>query len=581
VGGSFRATITWSAVTDGANGNGGPLIYTILTTTNNIVVTTTETSATITGLTEGFGYRFIVYATNKFGLDSESSAISNLVTTMIKPSEPRNIQVTPANSSVIVSWAAPLNSGSGVILSYTITVNPGSYRLVVNDTSGTVTGLINGLTYSCTVFATNESGDSILSNTSRPFVPASVPGPPIVTAISTPGINNSITLTWNPPVENGGYPILFYKYYSNISSVQVSTLTRTAVFPNLLNGTIYIFYVVATNRVGDSVPGISLPIISVSIPYPLTISSIFQSGVTGTVPTTPIINLFIPPSNNGGTIITSYTVSWTNGTTPNTRNIPITSPGYFIDSSGVILTLSGSGLVNARTYLDFTVIGTNVQGSSLPSSPVSITTWGLPGSPTALNTVPGNKRIRLNWSPPLTTGGISITGYNIKILRGTSTAFFNSNVGINVADISSILFTTFVDQSVVPSVTTSLTNNTLYTMYIAAINQVGAGVYVNISDTTWNIPSIPTNVQVISGNQQLRIEWSAPLNNGGSSITGYVSSAYITTPSNLLISYTDNSGTLSYIFTNLINGQLYNIDLAAVSAVGIGTIITVSGRPLT
>ena len=207
--GAYSIRLVWSApVSDGANGRGGPLIYTVRSDYGNIFIDTSATTLDISGLEGGYSYSFTVVATNIFGLESEPSQASLKVATLAKPSPPRDVVGVGLDSSGLITWSVPFNIGGSSIVSYFVTIKPGTYTATVTDLSAIIPGLVNGIAYTATVIATNLSGSSPPSEPSPLFIPAGVPSVPLITAI--PG-NQVVNLSWNS-LKSGGFPVVLYKY---------------------------------------------------------------------------------------------------------------------------------------------------------------------------------------------------------------------------------------------------------------------------------------------------------------------------------------------------------------------------------
>ena len=84
---------------------------------------------------------------------------------------PTNVVATPGVSGeVAVSFVPPLDIGSSIITSYTVTADPGGQSTTGGGTC-MVTGLTNGTNYTFTVVATNDSGDSAPSVASNAVTP--------------------------------------------------------------------------------------------------------------------------------------------------------------------------------------------------------------------------------------------------------------------------------------------------------------------------------------------------------------------------------------------------------------------------
>ena len=81
------------------------------------------------------------------------------------PGAPTGVVATVGNS-VSVSFVAPTNNGGRAITGYTVTSNPGNITASGTTSPIIVTGLTNGASYTFTVIATNEVGNSVSSSTS-------------------------------------------------------------------------------------------------------------------------------------------------------------------------------------------------------------------------------------------------------------------------------------------------------------------------------------------------------------------------------------------------------------------------------
>ena len=92
------------------------------------------------------------------------------------PGAPTDVTAIQEDGSALVGWTAPASDGGSAIDSYTVTCTAGRRRRALGDgrwptPSTPVTGLTNGVEYSCTATAHNVNGDSEPSEASRPFTP--------------------------------------------------------------------------------------------------------------------------------------------------------------------------------------------------------------------------------------------------------------------------------------------------------------------------------------------------------------------------------------------------------------------------
>ncbi len=180
--GNTKVTVSWTA----PSGTGGADItdYTVYWGTEAAVTTDTTTkkstgngsvtSLTITGLTNGTMYYFIVTATNSAGESVATTAVS--ATPKPVPDAPTAVAAVsgPGAGEVTVTWTAPADTGGTDITDYTVywgtkatvTVAPDTNKKSTGtaDTSLKVDGLINGLSYYFIVTATNSAEESLGSS---------------------------------------------------------------------------------------------------------------------------------------------------------------------------------------------------------------------------------------------------------------------------------------------------------------------------------------------------------------------------------------------------------------------------------
>jgi N,N-dimethylformamidase beta subunit-like, C-terminal/Fibronectin type III domain len=99
------------------------------------------------------------------------------------------------------------------------------------------------------------------------------------------------------------------------------------------------------------------------------------------------------------------------------------------------------------------------------------------------------------------------------------------------------------------------------------------------------VPGTPTGVSGTAGNGQVALSWSAPASDGGSAITGYRITPYVSGVAQAPV--LTGSTTTSYTVTGLTNGTTYTFTVAAINAVGTGpesaasAPVTPAGSPAT
>ncbi len=100
---------------------------------------------------------------------------------------------------------------------------------------------------------------------------------------------------------------------------------------------------------------------------------------------------------------------------------------------------------------------------------------------------------------------------------------------------------------------------------LAALLAGCGGILASSADGGATIPSAPTNVIAIAGNQSASLTWAVPSSTGGSPITGYSIVTSPPAPSAQIVV----SGTSAFV-TALTNGTPYKFTVAALNAVGTG-----------
>jgi hypothetical protein len=354
--GDTQATISFT----GPVNNGGAALTTYTVTSNpgsfTCTVNVPTTSCNISGLSNGTAYTFTVKASNANG-ESSPSDPSSSITPAKAPDAPTNVLVVAGTGKITVSWIEPASNGSP-ITSYTVQAYDSSGTAVVGATcvvmAPAVTcdvsaNLIAGSQYTFKVTATSTAGTSLASDASADVAINAAPSVPInVTAI---GENGSATVSWDPPVNTNGSAISGYTVTAyTLGNVVSGTCTRneaplTCSISGLTNGVDYRFAVTATNGIGTSLESELLAAATPStVPDAPTVLSVAVGNTEATIS-------FTPPSNNGGSPVTIYRVTASNGASATGTSSPIEMVG----------------LTNGTAYT-FTVTATNKNGESVAST---------------------------------------------------------------------------------------------------------------------------------------------------------------------------------------------------------------------
>ncbi len=393
----------------------------------------------------------------------------------------------------------------------------------INDPYGIVSGPDGAMWFA------NYGNDSIGRITVPTTPNPTVPDPP--TNVSATGGNGTATVSFTPPVVNGGAPITGYTATctssdGGVSGSESSGGTQFTVL-GLTKGHTYQCTVVAMNVVGPSVPSAaSNTFVLATVPgSPTNVAA--TPGVQNAVVT------WDAPASDGLSPIVSYSVK----ASPGGQNATVSAP----DTHATV-----TGLTPGATYT-FTVTATNGIGTGAPSAASSAVT--LPGSvtvpdaPTNVHAVAGNHQVTLQWTPPANNGGAGITSWTITMVPGPAP--------VTIPNIMSSL--------VIPN----LTNGVAYTFSVHASNSAGAGPESAASAPVTPIgpPATPTNVIAFAGSGVALVSWVAPSSDNASPITGYTITTDPYTPTSPPLDVPGDQ--TAALITGLTNGVSYTFSVYA------------------
>ena len=150
------------AFTPPSNDGGSPITgYTVTCNPGTITAEGDFSPITVTGLGNDVTYDCFVTATNAVGTSAPSATVSVTPTAAdTVPDAPTIGSATPGNGEATIAFTAPADNGGSDIVFYTVTCNPGGFTANGPSSPITVTHLENGVTYDCSVTATNSVGAS-------------------------------------------------------------------------------------------------------------------------------------------------------------------------------------------------------------------------------------------------------------------------------------------------------------------------------------------------------------------------------------------------------------------------------------
>jgi hypothetical protein len=380
------------------------------------------------GLIPGHAYTFKVSATNAVGT-SNLSPPSAAVTVRGTPDYVDEVEVTPGDQQVILSWEAEFLATSYRIRTYLGTrpadgvANQAHFvdeKIAdVADTTETITGLKNGSHYYFTVTPVVLlllTGSPTV--TSEEAVPFGLPlAPQDVQALPS---DNSAIVMWSPPVEqadgtpgDNGAPITGYR---------VITFEQGSPDP------------VKTIEVGAEPTFVAVDQLSNGVDYSFEVQAINQAGAAPTASTTGTLSPggrpFAPENVSAAlTAPRNVSITWAppgvqaNGTAGDNGS-PVTGYRVIVSPScpscggtnvGEFTATTVTGLAAGTTY-QFRVVARNAFGEGAPSSPPQTIELvaEVPDAPS--NVVaewdPNNSVVRVSWVAPADNGS-PITSYRV------------------------------------------------------------------------------------------------------------------------------------------------------------------------
>jgi predicted phage tail protein len=358
---------------------------------------------TATGLTNGIKYSFRVRAHNTAGWSKPSTVVKAVPRTV--PTVPRSPTATPANTTVKLAWLAPKSSGGAAINKYAVqrsVSTGGPWKSVAYPTtrSHTAKGLTNGTTYYFRIRAHNAAGWSKPS-TVVTAVPRTVPSAP-QSLVATAG-ENTVTLSWKPPLNTGGAKIDYtvqmpnFGAWTDIASTTALTYTATQLY----NGTPYDFRIVAHNAAGFGAPSTAVK----AVPFTTPAAPMKLAATSGK----DWINLtWNPPLGDGGRPVQNYLIY---------RSPSLNGPYSFIKYTQNLSHLE-TPLAPGTAYY-YKVYACNVAGCGPQSNIASANVPTLPSQPATCQATqlygPGSDWVRVEWTPPVNNGGAPVLDYKIRI----------------------------------------------------------------------------------------------------------------------------------------------------------------------
>ncbi|KAM9305634.1 fibronectin [Gastrophryne carolinensis] len=339
----------------------------------------TATSVNIPDLLPGRKYNINVYEITQEG---EQSLILSTSQTTAPDSPPEYNIGHVDDTSIMISWTKPQAPITGYRVVYAPTVEGTSTELLLPETatSVTLTDLFPGVEYNITIYAVEDSQESV------PIIlQKETTGTPQLVVVSSPtdlqlleATDVKITITWHaPPSEVSGYRVVVTPVAPTGRDIQNLPVSRNtfAEVVNLRPGTTYKFEVFAVHRGQESEPLVGQFPTKLDSPTELKFEDLTESSV---------LILWTPPRSQIGRYLLS--VGQTRGGQPSQFNVASSSSSY--------------RLRNLQPGTEYTITLVALKGNQQSQPATGIFTTLEPvGSVPPYNTEVTETTIIITWTP--------------------------------------------------------------------------------------------------------------------------------------------------------------------------------------
>jgi hypothetical protein len=489
--GNGSATVTWTAPSNGGSTITSyavtPYIGTTAQTSTTVTGTPPTPTATVTGLTNGQSYTFTVTATNTVGTGSASAA-SNAVTPSASTA-PAFVQQASKHagsvSSISVTASAPLGSGNRLVVEVGVWSGSGAKTSSVTDTAGDTFTEVSHFTGADQTEQSVWTAPVTAGAGSTPTVTAkfSSSGDAAVTALEYSGLSTasgtavidkqaskSGTTTTAGSVSSGPTAAttagneLAIGFYSDSGFGDTLTAGSGYTARTNISKTGDMELLAEDQVVGAGATPSASAGTGAATPWEMA-TVVFKAGsqapptapaapgsVTATAGDQSATVTWTAPAN-GGSPITSYTVTPYVGTAAQTPTVVTGSPPA--------TTTTLTGLTDGTTYT-VAVSATNGVGTgpaSAMSAPFTPVAPAVPAVPANVTATAGNQSATVSWTAPA-NGGSPITMYTVTPYLSGVAQPPTQVAGSPPATTATV---------------TGLTNGSSYTFTISATNAVGTG----------------------------------------------------------------------------------------------------------
>ena len=502
-------------------------------------------SVVVSGLENIRQYTFSVRAVNGTGPGAAAAVEATPRAAITAPTAPRDLVAEPGDTVVVVTWLPPADDGGSAITGYQIQGGLLTSWLSVPSAEVhpvTFSSLENGREYTFSMRAVNRIGPGATATVQA--TPRGAPSAPRNLAVA-PG-DAEVTLSWEPPAEDGGSDLTGYEYQvdqGGWKDAGTADARSVAVSSGLENGTSYTFSLRAVNDIG---PGAVATVDAT--PRDTVTAPSAPRDLAAASGDTMVTLTWSPPANDGGSDLTGYEYQvdqgdWKDAGAADARSVVV------------------SGLENLRQYT-FSLRALNGETEPGAAATVQATPRAeitAPLAPQNLEAEPGDTQVRITWSPPADDGGSDLTGYQMRGGLQTSWASIPAT-------------------ETGPATFGNLENGREYTFSVRAVNEIGPGPTATVNATPRGVlaaPSAPRNLTASPGDAEVTLTWVPPAEDGGSDVTGY---EYQVDQGGWKDAGTADARSV-VVRSGLENGTSYTFSLHAVNDIGPGAVATVEATP--
>ena len=533
---------------------------------------TENTTYTLQNLSYGNQYIINVYATVSYPELSEfrRSAPSTVsITPYDLPDPPEIRQAIVGDGTLLLRWSNPYLGGV-YSWDFDILIVNGATISNLQGNEYTISGLPNGVpvyvrmrtrTYGVT---TNLSE---LSAVYGPYTPGTTPGIPRNLALIHGDL--SLTVTWDPPIDNG-ISIDGYKVYAQDGDdrLVVVNTTDNSTFSSAINTWMPAFHpriiaVSAFNNNNGEGPSASITGIIYAMPPVLT-GLVGGAGIGTVTAMTEDMGYYEVPWNvNPSDFRKSYMFSYGLSDAPIDTYIRIEYDFPAATHNYPTIKRNGNTNVPYTFYVSMKIsingfppaLFTNAIG---PAATIDVIPFSNPDPIVNLTQhVLDSTHIKLSWDPPYYTGGGTILSYAIDI---------SANGAHSSDTVTETTYTyTIPPGSTLPTIGVATVNTNQPPPYNDTLLSTYTYIALSLTPSTIVLPNPPTGVTtVVDSSSSIFVSWTPPASMGSGTFQRYdIRCQYGST------TLTNTSTTLHYTQTNLTYNTPYTFTVRTVTTDGV------------